>query len=262
MKKANSFRFSVFSAVVLASFMMGQTVASAASDTPNVTLKIENIKVSVQELEENDYIVEVPVKMSSDSGFGSLQFGISWDSADLQSNPPSGNTPDGISILPIIQNANGFGWIEVFANNTYTGTDICTLQFQVPEDASAGQVYEINTSEVSLDGTSFDVLSESGVSGILNLEAGSIQIVSEEETSADATLISTENYVCDSVQTTDSGDVNMDGVLNMSDLVLINKHIIGSYTGLSDESLIIADLNDDDQVDAVDAMLVLQLLGF
>ncbi|MGN1403445.1 MAG: hypothetical protein ACI4XB_03895, partial [Ruminococcus sp.] len=148
---------------------------------PEVTLEIgeEGVaKASMLDLEENDYIVEVPIRATSNNGFSGLEFGVSWDNSQLISEAPSGNTPDGLSLLPSFDNSSGTGWIQVFADERYTGTDICTLRFRVPDDAKPASSYEITLTVTGANGEAANVVNSDGNEGILTLCTGTIRITS------------------------------------------------------------------------------------
>lgn len=56
------------------------------------------------------------------------------------------------------------------------------------------------------------------------------------------------------------GDTNCDGVVNISDVVRINRYIAGKDS-ITEQGMINADVNQDDTVDATDATLILQSLS-
>ena len=53
------------------------------------------------------------------------------------------------------------------------------------------------------------------------------------------------------------GDVNGDGIVDVMDLILLNKYIVGS-ANLSQEALAAADMNNDGSVNATDSLLLLK----
>lgn len=154
---------------------------------PEVSLEIgeEGVaKASMQDLEENDYVVEVPIRASSNNGFCGMQFGVTWDSAQLTAEAPSGNTPEGLSLLPSFDNSTGSGWIQVFADNTYTGNDICTLRFHIPEDAKPASTYEIKLTATGTGGEEANVTNSVDQPGTLTLCTGTICITSTQPVSS------------------------------------------------------------------------------
>lgn len=147
---------------------------------PEVTLEIGDVKAQMKELEENDYVVEVPVRATANNGFCDMLFGVTWDTSQLISEPPSGSTPQGISLIPSFDNATGVGWIHVIADSTYTGSEICTLRFRVPENTSPGDSYQIKGCLTSQD-TNASVSNRKGDEGILNIaQDGMIHVTSTQ----------------------------------------------------------------------------------
>lgn len=110
---------------------------------PKMEVRIKNVTVTMQDLEDNDYIVEVPVEAKTNNGFYGVQFGVSWDPEQLVGMSPSGSVPSGLSLLPSVSNASGSGWFQLFADSTYSGSELFTLRFQVPESVYAGATYRI-----------------------------------------------------------------------------------------------------------------------
>lgn len=154
---------------------------------PEVSLEIgeEGVaKASMRDLEENDYIVEVPIRATVNNGFCGMEFGVAWDNTQLIAEAPSGNTPDGLSLLPTFDNDSGTGWVQVFADERYTGSDICTLRFRVPDNAKPASSYEIRLTETGSGGEKADVTNSDNNSGTLNLCVGTIRITSTQPVSS------------------------------------------------------------------------------
>lgn len=107
------------------------TITIVDSVVPEVKLQIGEVRPSMRDLDENDYMVEVPVTAEANNGFSDMVFGFRWDASKMTAEPPSGNIPEGLSLIPTIDNQSGVGWIHVIADSTYTGSDICTLRFTV-----------------------------------------------------------------------------------------------------------------------------------
>ncbi|WP_295219854.1 hypothetical protein, partial [Ruminococcus sp.] len=150
---------------------------------PEVSLEIGDegvAKASMQDLEENDHIVEVPIRATFNNGFNGLEFGVSWDNTQLISEAPSGNTPEGLSLIPSFDDSSGTGWIQVFADERYTGTDICTLRFRVPDNAKPADFYEITLTATGSNGEEANVINSDGKEGTLTLCTGTIRITSTQ----------------------------------------------------------------------------------
>lgn len=149
------------------------TITIVDSVVPEVKLQIGEVRPSMRDLDENDYMVEVPVTAEANNGFSDMVFGFRWDASKVTAEPPSGNIPEGLSLIPTIDNQNGVGWIHVIADSTYTGSDICTLRFTVPDNTKPGSIYDITG--CSSDGdTEASVANHSGTAGTLTINNGRI----------------------------------------------------------------------------------------
>ena len=149
------------------------TITIVDSVVPEVKLQIGEVRPSMRDLDENDYMVEVPVTAEANNGFSDMVFGFRWDASKMTAEPPSGNIPEGLSLIPTIDNQSGVGWIHVIADSTYTGSDICTLRFTVPDNTKPGSIYDITG--CSSDGdTEASVANHSGTAGTLTINNGRI----------------------------------------------------------------------------------------
>lgn len=144
-----------------------------------VGLEIGSVKPSMRNLDENDYVVEVPVTASVNSGFAEMVFGFRWDTDKMTAEPPSGDTPEGLSLIPEIDNDAGVGWIHVIADSSYTGEQICTLRFQVPDNSKPGDIYSV-TACTSDSEREAQVFSRSGKAGTLTMTSGQIFVTSTQ----------------------------------------------------------------------------------
>ncbi len=57
----------------------------------------------------------------------------------------------------------------------------------------------------------------------------------------------------------DRGDVNFDGVINILDLVLVKKHILG-IRDLSSDEFVRSDTNMDEQINIQDLVFIMKVL--
>ena len=67
----------------------------------------------------------------------------------------------------------------------------------------------------------------------------------------------------DFVQVREAGDVNGDQVINVIDLMLVHRYIMGFDTGAwpnADIDLLAADLDDDGQINVIDILILVELL--
>ncbi len=147
---------------------------------PAVSVEIGDVIVEEGTLEENDYIVEVPVKATVNNGFFGLRFVLSWDASKMQALPPSSIVPEELSIRPSMSAAKGEGWVEIFATETYTGSSLCTLQFALPDTVKPGDKFQITAESVSTGGIKSTVISTNGTEGTLSVQSGSIMVRSTQ----------------------------------------------------------------------------------
>lgn len=85
------------------------TITIVDSVVPEVKLQIGEVRPSMRDLDENDYMVEVPVTAEANNGFSDMVFGFRWDASKMTAEPPSGDIPEGLSLIPTIDNQNGVG---------------------------------------------------------------------------------------------------------------------------------------------------------
>lgn len=156
---------------------------------PKMEVRIKNVTVTMQDLEDNDYIVEVPVEAKTNNGFYGAQFGVSWDPEQLVGMSPSGSVPSGLSLLPSVSNASGSGWFQLFADSTYSGSELFTLRFQVPESVYAGATYRIG-GKTEIGSIQAAIINNVGQKGELTITGGSIHVNSTPDitVAADGTV--------------------------------------------------------------------------
>lgn len=151
---------------------------------PAVDVAIGDVAIEQATLEENDYIVEVPVTATANNGFYGMRFGVSWDASLVSPEAPSGNVPTGLSLIPSFSASDGTGWLQLYADSTYTGSNLCTLRFRLPENAKPGNVFEITAESMSSAGTNAMVINSNGEEGTLNLKSGRIMVKSTQPVSS------------------------------------------------------------------------------
>lgn len=202
----------------------------------NLTAEIGLVEITPEELAANDYLVEIPVTLAENPGFQSLSFGASWDTGSL--------TLESIRNTSTLTFASSFHdsfiWMA-FRNSSgdYTGNNLCTIQFRVPENAVVGDFYTITPEIVAQDGTPYTAENVAGDALNASLDGGGISIVE-----SDSTLY---------------GDINLDGAVDLADVVLLNKAVAGAVT-LGAEARRNADCNSDGGLSANDSMVLLEFL--
>ncbi len=151
---------------------------------PAVDITIGDVSIEQATLAENDYIVEVPITATANNGFYGMRFGVSWDASLISPEAPSGNVPTGLSLVPSFSKSTGTGWLQLYADTTYTGSNLCTLRFRLPENAKPGNVFTITAESVSSGGTNAMVINSNGEEGTLNLKSGRIMVKSTQPVSS------------------------------------------------------------------------------
>ena len=218
------------------------TTTSDPNSTYDLVITPKSLQLTLSELKACNYQLEIPIYFTKNNGFRFLSFGYALDNR-LQYVDFTRNT----SSLVISQSHNDeafFGWIGcIFMNtasaeNCYTDTALCTLTLTIPENAQAGDTYEISLSDTSLAGNEASAEGNDGNPLQMRLENGSI------------TILEDPLY----------GDVNLDGMLSLEDVVLMNRALAGTLT-LPSTSMELADCyGADDIFNTSDCTALLKLL--
>ena len=82
-------------------------------------------------------------------------------------------------------------WLQFLYRGTYdafTGSELCTLTFRVRSDISLGDKIILTPSDTSDEGDSMMIVSTKGTYGDLNMQKGSIKLVSPDELTAAAKM--------------------------------------------------------------------------
>lgn len=169
----------------------------------------------------------VAISINNNPGILGASFEVSYDEKLTLLSVESGEALSTLAYTApgTLTNPCSFGWDGIDVADKTNGV-VLTLTFKVPDDAQIGDSYEIN---VSYDnGSIFDEKMQS-----LNFDivSGSIEIL---------------DYT--------SGDLNDDGVINMQDVVLLRRYIVGGYD--VDINTMAADVNRDDTLNMQDVVLI------
>ena len=171
--------------------------------------------------------VSVDISIDNNPGILGATFTLDFDD---RLTLLSANNGDALSTLSytapgVLSNPCSFGWDGIDVADTSNGV-MLTLTFLVPDDAEIGDSYAIS---VSYDeGSIFDdKMSALGID-IIN---GSIEIL---------------DYT--------AGDLNNDAVINMQDVVLLRRYIVGGYD--VDINVMAADVNRDNAINMQDVVLI------
>ena len=169
----------------------------------------------------------VAISINNNPGILGASFEVSYDEKLTLLSVESGEALSTLAYTApgTLTNPCSFGWDGIDVADKTNGV-VLTLTFKVPDNAQIGDSYEIN---VSYDnGSIFDEKMQA-----LNFDivSGSIEIL---------------DYT--------SGDLNDDGVINMQDVVLLRRYIVGGYD--VDINTMAADVNRDDTLNMQDVVLI------
>lgn len=169
----------------------------------------------------------VAISINNNPGILGASFEVSYDEKLTLLSVESGEALSTLAYTApgTLTNPCSFGWDGIDVADKTNGV-VLTLTFKVPDDAQIGDSYGIN---VSYDnGSIFD---EEMQSLNFDIVSGSIEIL---------------DYT--------SGDLNDDGVINMQDVVLLRRYIVGGYD--VDINTMAADVNRDDTLNMQDVVLI------
>ena len=169
----------------------------------------------------------VAISINNNPGILGASFEVSYDKKLTLLSVESGEALSTLAYTApgTLTNPCSFGWDGIDVADKTNGV-VLTLTFKVPDDAQIGDSYEIN---VSYDnGSIFDEEMRA-----LHFDAvnGSIEII---------------NYT--------PGDLNNDSVINMQDVVLLRRYIVGGYD--VDINTMAADVNRDGTLNMQDVVLI------
>ena len=220
------------------------TTATSTTAEPlqkNLTVSLGRVEVGVDEYEQ-DHIVSVPIYI--DRECSALNFGISWDSrlTYLDSSADYGACSSA--------ETDGFVWLVNASISNIPAGKIGTLRFRLPDDAEAGDVYVVNLSARAASGADAMWLDNvNGQKGTPLVQGSTITITIAPAPTTTAPDTGSVLY----------GDVNLDGIVDLKDAVLLNKAANGTVA-LNDAQLKNADCNADTEVSATDAVSLMRFL--
>ncbi|MFR4393401.1 MAG: dockerin type I domain-containing protein [Ruminococcus callidus] len=103
-------------------------------------------------------------------------------------------------------------------------------RFRLPEDAEDGDVYVVNLSARSAGGKDARWTDNlTGLSGVPLTVGGSIRVGASGQTTTETTVSSGTTTTTAAVQSILYGDVNVDGRVDITDAVLLNKAVSVQY---------------------------------
>ena len=206
------------------SFMAQCTVTVIDDDTPvdpnAPAISIDNVTSSAGKT------VEVNIALKNNPGILGASFTLSYSEELTLISAQKGEALSSLTYTAPgeLSNPCRFGWDGV--DESDADGVVLTLTFKVPDNAKQGDSYAIN---ISYDNGSIFDNSMNAIN--FSIESGSIKI---------------PEYV--------SGDLNDDGIINMQDVVLLRRHIIGGYNVVIND--LAADVNRDGLLNMQDVVLI------
>lgn len=174
--------------------------------------------------------ITVAVNIQNNPGIIGAVLTLNYDPALTLTKAEAGNAWGSLNFTtpPVFSNPCNFVWDGVVGADYENGT-VLVLTFDLPNNAEVGTVYNISASY-----TYGNMINA-------NLETVNVEIVSGSIT------------VYSSL-----GDVNKDGVINVVDVILLRRYLVGGYEVVIDEST--ADMNGDGIITIADVVLLRRLL--
>lgn len=244
------------------------TTTTTTREPKEVVLSPGDISLTLSELQANGYEISVPIYVNKE--INSVGLGI-WLHDDLE-YVKLYTTIDGATALAS-SNENFIFMPFAYASvplETISPGQFATLLVTVPDTAKPGDRFEIQCVGEDWDGK--PMAWKNGVTGETGYPKGAsgyITIspeVTEPPVATSTTQVATSSTgVATSTTTTTTpkairvGDVNLDGEIDLSDDILLNKMIIG-VVAATDTMREMSDINSNGEVEAMDAILLLKFL--
>lgn len=260
--------------------------------TENGVLEIGAVEVSVDELIASDYRVSVPVTIRDIDSWSGMEFGFIYDPQMVMVRGftvgealMDAKYDNGDSVLMVNDHNydENCAWVSVVANGRYGTEDadiregvVCYIDVIVWEDVKSGDMahfdmmtegYDGNPQKLYSDDQAYCCQTVSGYIYITEGSTGTTTTTAAATTTATTTTTTTTTTVTST--TTEStaaiptgnvcGDVNLDGVISMVDLVYLNKRTAGLIV-LNEEQLANADCVSDGNLTSADASALLKFL--
>lgn len=246
-------RFAILLTACLLSGGMSGSLLHASAVRPDVAVTIDQVSVSLHELEQSGYEVPVLVHLEQNENLNACEFGLSVDRNcrfEILTRNVYAQLYDTMLDLEMSSSPDmdGCAWITWAKKEPYfqENSNILVILVRIPETAQPGDVYDLH------------YLTQSP----LNPEKNHVWY--NYGTKTDYTIDGTVIWNDGSVTITDdpeqlSGDVNLDGVVDIRDVVLMNRVCVGceSVTALQTRT---GDIDGNGKIDLADSMTVLRRL--
>lgn len=257
-------------AAMAAMSMLAAFSAQTASAAGAVTLAAEKVNVEAG----SDFELKINIGGLPDTGLSVLEFAVKYDSSKITINSIDAGTAasTGVDAAEVLEGATAFS-VQSPAAGTYTVTystgksdkqyciskegDFAVIKGKVPAGTAAG--------EYAIELVAIDRETTQG-SGTKNTEivAGYIDandVGTKYDVTATAGAVIVGDGQTDPTPTQGGdvlyGDCDVDGDVDIMDVIMINKAILGSAT-LSDQGKTNADVDLNKAIDTTDALNILK----
>ena len=227
---------------------------SASAVNPDIAVTIDQVSVSMNELEESGYEVPVFVHLNQNVNLNAIEFGLSIDrncryevlTRNIYAQLYNQMLSIEMSSSPDIDGCTWITWAKKEPYFQEEDSNILMLLVKIPETAQPGDVYDLRyltqsplNAEKSHVWYNYGTKTEYTTDGTVTWIDGSITITEDPEPLR--------------------GDADLDGKITIMDVVLMNRVIVGcdSMTALQKKA---GDVNGNQLIDLGDSMIVLRIL--
>ena len=166
-----------------------------------------------------------------------------------------------VIIVGIAGQGDRFIWWANSAGGNVPAGKIGYVRFRLPEDAEDGDVYVVNLSARSAGGKDARWTDNlTGLSGVPLTVGGSIRVGASGQTTTETTVSSGTTTTTAAVQSILYGDVNVDGRVDITDAVLLNKAVSGAVS-FDSQQRSNGDCDVSGEINGTDAILLMQFLA-
>ncbi|MDE6731019.1 MAG: dockerin type I repeat-containing protein [Oscillospiraceae bacterium] len=241
----------LFFTACLLSGAMGSLHASAVK--PDVAVTMDSVSVSPYELEQSGYEVPVLIRLEQNVNLNAIEFGLSIDrncrfeilTKNIYAQFYNQMLDLEMSSSPDIE---GCAWITWARKEPYfqENSNILVVLVKIPETAQPGDVYDLHyltqsplNDEKSHVWYNYGIKTDYTTDGTVIWQDGSITITDNPEVIP--------------------GDVNLDGTLDIRDVVLMNRVYVGCEA-VTPLQIYAGDMDKSGKIDLSDSMSVLRKL--
>lgn len=259
--------------------------------TENGVLEIGAVEVSVDELIAADYRVSVPVTIRDIDSWSGIEFGFLYDPQMVmvsgftvgEALMDAKDNGDAVLMCSRDNYADNLAWVSVAANEGCGSEDadiregvVCYIDVIVWEDVKSGDMAHFDMMTEGYDGNPQKLYSDyreyccQTVSGYIYITEGSTGTTTTTTTTATTTTTTTTTATTTVTTTTTEsttaiptgnvcGDVNLDGIVSMVDMVYLNKYLADMII-FNEQQLAGADCVSDGSITGSDASALLRFL--